>query len=133
MILDFFDDDSLLGNKSVPFKLPNVGRPASSISKPNGNFKLKPVVARNTIPPKEVMAKKPVITKKLAPVAIPSPSNPPQPTVRTSKSVTGLATKPSDIKEHSNSSRGNSSDSQKTKVNCKYFHFFGLFFLNSFL
>lgn len=123
VFLDFFDDDSMSGNRSVPFKLPNVGRPASSISKPNGNFKLKPVVARNTIPPKEVMAKKPVITKKLAPVAISSPPNP-QPPVRTSKSVTSVASKPSDTKEQSMSSRGNSSDSQKTKVNCKKNLFF---------
>lgn len=113
-MLDFFDDDSMLGNKSVPFKLPNVGRPVSSISKPNGNFKLKPVVPKSTtVPQKEVMAKKPVITKKLAPVAISSPSNPPL-AVRTSKSVTGFASKPSDIKEPTVSPRGNSSESKKT-------------------
>ncbi len=115
--LEFFDDDSMLGgSKSVPFKLPNVGRPASSMSKPNGNFKLKPVVSKNTVPPKEVMAKKPIIIKKLAPVAIPSPPNP-QPAVRTSKSVTGLSSKSNEVKEHSFQSRGGSSDSQKMQVN----------------
>lgn len=115
-LIDFFDDDSMVGNKSVPFKYPNVGRPVSNISKPNGNLKLKPVVPKNTVPPKEVMAKKPVLTKKLAPVAISSASNPTL-AVRTSKSVTGFAAKPSDIKEQSISPRGNSSESQKPQVN----------------
>lgn len=124
----------MVGNKSVPFKLPNVGRPASSISKPNGNFKLKPVVPKITVQPKEVMAKKPVITKKLAPVALSSPSNPPL-AVRTSKSVTGFAAKPSDIKEHSISPRGNSSESQKPQVNfpIKISFSFGFFFKFIFL
>lgn len=121
-MLDFFDDDSMLGNKTVPFKLPNVGRPVSSISKPNGNFKLKPVVSKSTASPKEIMAKKPVIMKKLAPVAIPSPSNPPL-AVRASKSVTGLASKSSDVKEPSISPRVSSSESQKTHVSSQIFEY----------
>ena len=105
----------MLGNKSVPFKLPNVGRPASSMSKPNGNFKLKPVVSKNAITPKEVVARKPVIAKKLAPVAIPSPSNH-QPAARPTKSVTSLAAKPNNVKEPTIPPRVNSSHSQKTQV-----------------
>ncbi|KAJ6638630.1 Zinc finger C2HC domain-containing protein 1C [Pseudolycoriella hygida] len=111
---DFFDDDSMHGNKSVPFKLPNVRRPVSSINKPNGNLKLKPVVAKTTIPPKEVMAKRPVITKKLAPVAISSPSNPPI-VAKASKSVTSITAKTNDVKEPATLPRGNSSESQKAQ------------------
>lgn len=103
----------MLGNRSVPFKLPNVGRPASSMSKPNGNLKLKPVVSRNTLPPKEVVAKKPIVTKKLTPVAISSPPNPPL-AIRSSKSVTGFPSKANDVKE-TMPSRGSSGDSQKVK------------------
>ncbi|XP_037025730.1 uncharacterized protein LOC119067083 isoform X3 [Bradysia coprophila] len=113
---EFFDDDAVHGNKSVPFKLPNVGRPASSMSKPNGNFKLKPFVPKNTAPPKEVMAKKPTIAKKLAPVAIPSPPNP-QPAIKTSKSITGsLASKPTVVKAHSVPRSGGSTNSNRTPV-----------------
>lgn len=107
----------MLGNRSVPFKLPNVGRPSSSMNKPNGNIKLKPVVSRNAIPPKEVVAKKPVVVKKLAPVAISSPSNPPLAAARPSKSTTVLTPKPNDVKEPSiTPSRGSSGNSQKIVV-----------------
>lgn len=129
----------MLGNRSVPFKLPNVRRPVSSVSKTNGNFRLKPVVPKNITPPKEVMAKKPVITKKLAPVAISSPSNP-KLAIRTSKSVTGFVSKPSDMKEPTVSARGNSSVSRKTHVSfviqififVTFFHTFSLIIFSAF-
>lgn len=116
--LDFFDDDSMVGNRSVPLKLPNVGRPVSSINKPNGSMKLKPVVSKNPLPPKEIMAKRPIITKKLAPVAISPQSNPPLIT-RTSKSVTNFASRPSDVRERVMSPKGNTNDNQKIQVNWK--------------